>query len=163
MHPLRNIMGEERWLKPLINHTQVLRQIRLNWSEVMGALSPHFTADYLFKSELVITAHNPVWAAEIRYFTPMIVLKLQSFDPGITGLRVKMASSRPDGVLPSTTPTVADVPLPDLIRRDIESKLAKGFVWCPVCQSVLTQSASCLFCRCESASSTHSVPLDSPL
>jgi len=159
MQPLRNIMGEERWLKPLINHAVVLRQIRLNWHDVMGTLSPHFTPDYLYQSDLVITANNPIWAAEIRYFTPMIVSKLQAFDPGITGLKVRMASPRRDSVRAHSGVSVAKGSLSDVIRQDIESKLAKGLSWCCQCQSVLTDEGACVFCRCQPLSPG----LDSPL
>jgi len=150
---LRNIMGDDRWLKPLHHQTAIMRQIQLHWSDVMGALSTHFTADYIYKTDLVITACNPVWAAEIRYFTPMIVSKLQAFDPTITGLRVRMASPPRDALSVDSGQRVTNGSLLDVIRQDIEFKLANGFTWCRVCQAVLTKEESCVFCRCSGYSS----------
>lgn len=147
MQSIANVLSDQRLVRSLGHDHLVMSQIKCEWGDLLGALSVHFTPLYRYKTQLVVACLNPIWAAEIRYFTPLILSKLQLIDATITGIKLVHQT-------PSVTPLVSQepssvLPLSSQIKTRIQSRLSMGFRWCQQCHDVLTDTGTCVFCRCE--------------
>lgn len=144
---IASVLTDQRLIRSLGHDHAVLTQIKCDWDALLGKLSIHFTPLYCYKNQLVVACLNPIWATEIRYFTPLILSKLQLINPSITGIKLthQLLSSHPS-VVPHSS---LGLSLQSQISDTIQSKLAKGFNWCQRCHDVLTDTGTCTFCRCE--------------